>query len=82
MYFPPGLVIFFAVEGTFVHFTKGHDHFISNSIRCGCLRQDQCNTESCIQKCTGTIDRRQRIVPFDLRGASLPVVVAIFYNVS
>ena len=43
MYFPPGFVIFVAVEGTFVHFTKGHDHFISNSIRCGCLRQNQCN---------------------------------------
>ena len=40
MYSPSGLVIFEAVEGTFV---KGHDHFISNSIRCGCLRQDQCN---------------------------------------
>ena len=81
MYSPPGLVIFVAVEGTFVHFTKGHDHFISNSIHCGCLRQDQCNIaclRSCIQKCTGNIGgrhsaRRQRIAPFDLRGASLPV---------
>ena len=90
MYSPPGLVIFVAVEGTFVHFTKGHDHFISNSIRCGCLRQDQCNIaclRSCIQKCTGNIGRRhsarrQRIAPFDLRGASLPATVAIFYNVS
>ena len=35
MYSPLGLVIFVAVEGTFVRFTKGH---ISNSIRCGCLR--------------------------------------------
>ena len=81
MYSPPGLVIFVAVEGTFVHFTKGHDHFISNSIRCDCLRQDQCNIaclRSCIQKCTGNIGRRhsarrQRIAPFDLRRASLPV---------
>ena len=80
MYSPPGLVIFVAVEGTFVHFTKGHDHFISNSIRCGCLRQDQCNIaclRSCIQKCTGNIDcrhsvRRQRIAPFDQCCASLP----------
>ena len=39
MYSPPGLVICVAVEGTFVHFTKGHDHFVSNSIRCGCLRR-------------------------------------------
>ena len=43
MYSLLGLVIFVAVEGTFVCFTKGHDHFISNSIRCGCLRTDQCN---------------------------------------
>ena len=43
MYSPLCLVIFVAVEGTFVFFTKGHDHFISNSIRCGCLRTDQCN---------------------------------------
>ena len=78
-------MIFEAVEGTFVHFTKGHDHFISNSIRCGCLRQDQCNIaclRSCVQKCTGNIGRRhsarrQRIAPFDLRRASLPVAVAI-----
>ena len=78
-------MIFVAVEGTFVHFTKGHDHFISNYIRCGCLRQDQCNIaclRSCIQKCTGNIARRHsarrpRIAPFDLRRASLPVAVAI-----
>ena len=43
MYSPLGLVIFVAVEGTFVRFTKGHDHFISNYIRCGCLRKNQCN---------------------------------------
>ena len=47
MHSPLGLVIFVAVEGTFVCFTKGHDHFISNSIRCGFLRQDQC-LESCM----------------------------------
>ena len=43
MYSPLGLVIFVAVERTFVCFTKSHEHFISNSIRCGCLRTDQCN---------------------------------------
>ena len=32
MYSPLGLVIF--VAGTFVCFTKGHDHFISNYISC------------------------------------------------
>ena len=42
-------MIFVAVEGTFVRFTKGHDHSA----------------------------RRQRIAPFDLRGASLPVSGAI-----
>ena len=86
MYSPLGLVIFVAVEGTFVRFTKVHDHFISNCIRCGCLRQYQCNVaclESCIkQKCTGNwpsplCARRQRIAPFDLRRASLPVSAAI-----
>ena len=78
-------MIFVAVEGTFVHFTKSHDHFISNSIRCCCLRQDRCNIaclRSCIQKCTGNIGcrhsaRRQRIAPFHLRRASLPAAVAI-----
>ena len=91
MYSPPGLVIFEAVEGTFVHFTKGHDHFISNSIRCGCLRQDQCNIaclRSCVQKCTGNIGRRhsarrQRIAPFDLRRdvrvCRLPSLFAIMF---
>ena len=34
MYSPLGLVIFVAVERTFVHFTKGHGHFISNSGYC------------------------------------------------
>ena len=84
MYSPPGLVIFEAVEWTCT-FKKGHDHFISNYIRCGCLRQDQCNIaclRSCVQKCTGNIGRRhsarrQRIAPFDLGRASLPVAVAI-----
>ena len=36
-------MIFVAIEGTFVRFTKCHDHFILNSIRCVFLRQDQCN---------------------------------------
>ena len=46
-------MIFVAVEGTFVRFTKGHDHFILNSICCGFLRQNQCNVaclEICIKK--------------------------------
>ena len=48
VYSPLGLVTFVAVEGTFVRFTKGHDHFISNSISCGYLRKDQCNI-ACLQ---------------------------------
>ena len=32
MYSSLGLVIFVAVEGTFVCFTEGHDHFISNTV--------------------------------------------------
>ena len=50
VYSPLGLVIFVAVEGTFVCCTKGHDHFISNFIRCGFLRQDQCNV-ACLESC-------------------------------
>ena len=81
MYSPLGLVIFVAVEGTFVCFTKGHDHFISNSIRCGCLRTDQCNiacSKAAVNRNALAIDRRpparrRRTVPCDLRRASLPV---------
>ena len=87
VYYPLGLVIFVAVEGTFVCFTKGHDHVISNTIRCGCLRQEQCNV-ACLESCRNELAigrrhsvRRQRIAPFDLRRASLPVSAAIFYNV-
>ena len=80
MYSPLGLVIFVAVERTFVCFTKGHDHFISNSIRCGCLRTDQCNiacSNAAVNRNALAIDhrppaRRRRTVPCDLR-ASLPV---------
>ena len=77
MYSPLGLVIFVAVEGTFVCFTKGHDHFISNYIRCGCLRNDQCNiaclqTEMHSQLAAAPPARRRRTVPCDLCRASLP----------
>ena len=47
MYSPPGLVIFVAVEGTFVHFTKCHDHFISNYIRCGCYAKTNAISRAC-----------------------------------
>ena len=32
MYSPLGLVIFVAVEGTLIRFTKGHDHFQSDRL--------------------------------------------------
>ena len=73
MYSPLGLVIFVAVEGTFVCFTKGHDHFISNSIRCGCLGNDQCNI-ACLQT-----EMHSQLAAATLRGgdelcrASLPM---------
>ena len=81
MYSPLGLVIFVAVERTFVCFTKGHDHFISNSIRCGCLRTDLCNIacrKAAVNRNALAIDRRpparrRRTVPCDLRRASLSV---------
>ena len=92
VYSPLGLVIFVAVERTFVCFTKSHEHFISNSIRCGCLRTDQSNiacSKAAINRNALTIDRRppppppparrRRTVPCDLRRASLPVAVAISY---
>ena len=74
----------------FCMFYKRSGPLISNSIRCGCLRTDQCNIaclRSCIQKCTGNIGRRHsarrhRIAPFDLRRASLPVAVAISYTLA
>ena len=81
-----GLVIFVAVERTFVCFTKGHDHFISNSIRCGCLRTDQCNIAcpKAVNRNALAIDcrppaRRRRTVPCDLRRASLPVPPLFLY---
>ena len=85
MYSPLGLVIFVAVERTFVRFSHYSVIVISNTIRCGCLRQDQCNIaclRSCSkQKCTGNWPllpcEAQRIVPYDLRRASLPVAAAI-----
>ena len=61
MYSPLGLVIFVAVERTFVCFTKSHEHFISNSIRCGCLRTDQCNiacSKAAVHRNALAIDRR------------------------
>ena len=81
MYSPLGLVIFVAVERTSVCFTKGHDHFISNSIHCGCLRTDQCNvacSKAAVNRNALAIDRRpparrRRTVPCDLRRVSLPV---------
>ena len=47
MYSPLCLVIFVAVEGTFVRFTKGRDHFISNSIRCGCYEKTNVISRAC-----------------------------------
>ena len=81
MYSPLCLVIFVAVEGTFVCFTKGRDHFILNSIRCGCLQQTNvisCARKTAVHRNALAIDRRpparrRRTVPCDLRCASLPV---------
>ena len=51
------MMIFVALGRTFCIFFKYTMTFISNSVRCGCLRQDQCNIaclRSCSkQKCTG-----------------------------
>ena len=80
-------MIFVAVEGPFVRFTKGHDHFISNSIRCGFLRQDQCNVaclENCSkQKCTGDwpspLYRAHRGLGLDESEFTKSVLFFIFY---
>ena len=68
----------------FCTFYKRSWSLFSNSIRCNFLRQDQCNVA-----CRNTLAigrrhsaRRQRIAPFDLRRASLPVSAAISHNVS
>ena len=79
-------MIFVAVEGTVVCFTKGHDHFISNSISLRLFtpipmyRRLPGKLHDC--QLAVVTARRQRIVPFDLRRASLSVSAAIFYNVS
>ena len=89
MYSPLGLVIFVAVERTFVCFTKGHDHFISNSIRCGCLRTDQKGNvisrarKAAVNRNALAIDRRpparrRRTVPCDLR--HLPALTSIYQH--
>ena len=88
MYSPLGLVIFVAVERTFVCFAKGQDHLFQ--IQFVAAAYEQTNAclflRSCIQKCTDNIGRRHsarrhRIAPFDLRRARLPVAVAISYTV-
>ena len=74
MYSPLGLVIFVAVEGTFVCFTKGQDHlfqikFVAAAYAC---------PKAAVNGNALAIDRRpparrRRTVPCDLRRASLPV---------
>ena len=85
MYSPPGLVTFVAVEGIFVHFTNV-TITISNSIRCGKTNAISRACEAAYRNALAILAvvtaRRQRIAPFDIRCASLPVAVAIFYNVS
>ena len=83
MYFPPGLVIFAAVEGTFVSFTKGHDHFISNYIRCGCLRKDQCNI-ACLRSCILAVatlrgGNELRLLIYAVRVCRLPSLFSIMF---
>ena len=65
----------------FCMFYKRSRSLISNSIRCGCLRTDQCNIacpKVAVNRTALAIDRRpparrRRTVPSDLRRASLPV---------
>ena len=80
MYSPLGLVIFVAVEGTFVCFTKGQDHVFQ--IQFVAAAYEQTNVISRAPKLVNinelAIDRRpparrRRTVPCDLRRASLPV---------
>ena len=71
----------------FCMFYKRSRSLISNSIRCGCLRTDQCNI-AC-SKAAVNINalaigrrppaRRRRTVPCDLRRASLPVPPLFLY---
>ena len=80
MYSPLGLVIFVAVEGTFVCFTKSHEHLFQ--IQFVAAAYEQTNVIACpkaaVNRNALAIDRRpparrRRTVPCDLRRASLPV---------
>ena len=44
MYSPLGLVIFVAVEGTFVCFTKGHDHLFQIQLVAAAYEKKKKNT--------------------------------------
>ena len=82
MYSPLGLVIFVAVERTFVCFTKGHDHLFQILFIAAAYEQtNECNIacpKAAVNRNALAIDRRpparrRRTVPCDLRRASLPV---------
>ena len=87
MYSPLGLVIFVAVERTFVCFTKGHDHLFQ--ILFVAAAYEQTNLISRVRKAAVNrnalaIDRRpparrRRTVPCDLRRASLPLPPLFLY---
>ena len=73
----------------FCMFYKRSRSLISNSIRCDCLRTDQCNIacpKAAVNRNALEIDRRpparrRRTVPCDLRRASLPVPLYCFLMV-
>ena len=86
MYSPLGLVIFVAVERTCMFYKRSRSlYFKFYSLQLLTPIPMQYRVPAKLH--TGNIGRRhsarrQRIAPFDLRRASLPVAVAISYNVA
>ena len=89
MYSPLRLVIFVAVERTFVCFTKGQDHLFQILFVAAAYEQTNAISRACEAAYRNALAilavvtaRRHRIAPFDLRRASLPVAVAISYTLA
>ena len=88
MYSPPDLVIFEAVEGTLyilqkVTITLFQILFVAAAYAKtnGISRACEAAYRHALAILAVATARRQRIAPFNLHRASLPVAVAIFYNV-
>ena len=86
MYSPLGLVIFVAVERTFVCFTKGQDHLFQILFVAAAYEQTNAISRACEAAYRNALAILAVVTllgaPFDLRRASLPVAVAISYTLA